>query len=124
MPPTPPPPVGLPPIPAVPVPPPGWQSFPSLRHFMDGQSTVSASVQPPISSQTGVTRLSSGHMGVPHVCPAGQLPLSTHWDTPVEHDVTPVLHSFVGWHVWFAMQVPHVPEWQTFPEPHVLPSVA
>jgi hypothetical protein len=116
--------VVLPPIPAVPVPPPGWHSLPSLRHFIDGQSTVSASVQPPVSSQTGVTRLSSGHMGVPQTVPAGWLPLSTHWDTPVEHDVAPVLHLFATVQGWFAMQVPHVPEWQTFPDPHVLPSVA
>ena len=33
----------------------------------------------------------------PHSVPAPLLPLSTQTDDPVVHDVTPVLHGFVGW---------------------------
>ena len=33
----------------------------------------------------------------PHSVPWPLLPLSTQTDTPVAHDVVPVLHGFVGW---------------------------
>ena len=79
-----------PPMPPVPVPPPGWQSLLSLRHFFDGHCTSVMSVQPPMSSQMGVTWLSppAGQVVIPQVVPAGWFPLSTHWGTPVEHEVT------------------------------------
>jgi hypothetical protein len=115
----------MPPIPPVPGPP-IWQVIPSLLHLFDGQGISIVSVHPPASSQTGVTRLSTsrGHVVIPQGVPAIWLPFSTHWDTPVEHDVTPILHLFASMQDWFGVQAPHAPEWQTFPEPHVLPSVA
>jgi hypothetical protein len=33
----------------------------------------------------------------PHWVPCPLLPLSTQVETPVAHEVTPVLHAFAGW---------------------------
>jgi hypothetical protein len=104
-------------------PPPGKQSVPSGLHIPEGQSSSRLALQLPWL-QVGVTSESIGQVVVPQIVPAGRFVLSTHSDTPVAHEVTPVLHGLVGVHGWFAVQVPQVPEWQTLLAPQVVPSVA
>jgi len=94
-------------VPAVPLCP--AQSVPSLRQLPDGHS-MTLSTQAPMPSQAGVIRLSLGQVVTPQAVPSAWLPLSTHRETPVEHDVVPVLHLFVGLHGCIATQLPHVPE--------------
>jgi hypothetical protein len=102
----------------------GWQVFPSALHIPDAQSTSVLALQLPLALQVGVTRLSSGQVVVPQTVPAGWFPLSTHSDSPLVQEVRPALHLFVRVHVWLAVQLPQVPEWQTRCVPHELPSAA
>ena len=58
----------------------------------------------------------------PHSVPIPLLPLSTQTDEPVEHDVVPVLHGFVGWQVWPAVHETQLPLLHTRFVPQVVPS--
>ena len=60
--------------------------------------------------------------GGPHCAPCPLLPLSTQTDEPVEHDVVPVLHGFVGWQVWPAVHETQLPLLHTRFVPQVVPS--
>jgi hypothetical protein len=53
---------------------------------------------------------------VPHAVPLGTLPVGGHWDTPVEHDVTPVWHELAV-HGVPAVQGEQVPLLQTSETP-------
>lgn len=114
----------MPPPPSLPASVPGRQPVPSGRQLPDAQTNSVVSLQLPVSLQTGVTSESIGQVVVPQTVPAGWLPLSTHWESPVAHEVRPVLHLLGGLHIWFAEQLPQVPEWQTMRVPHDVPSVA
>ena len=61
-------------------------------------------------------------MAVPHDVPAALLPLSTQTETPVAHEVVPVLHGLLGWQATFAVHETHCPVWQTRLVPHAVPS--
>jgi hypothetical protein len=59
---------------------------------------------------------------VPHEVPLLRLPpVSTHVDTPVEHDVVPVWHALAGVHDRPAVHAVHVPLSQTSLVPHEVP---
>jgi hypothetical protein len=59
----------------------------------------------------------------PHSVPMPLLPVSTHTDAPVMHDVAPVLHVLVGWQAWPAVQETQLPVLHTRFVPHGVPSV-
>jgi hypothetical protein len=62
---------------------------------------------------------------VPHEVPlATLLPVSVHVDTPVEHDVVPVWHTFAGVHATPAVHELHVPLSHTSLVPHEVPLAA
>jgi hypothetical protein len=50
------------------------------------------------------------------------LPLSTHTDAPVVHEVLPVLHGLLGVQVRFAVQEEQEPDLHTRLVPHAVPS--
>jgi hypothetical protein len=58
---------------------------------------------------------------VPHPAPSCWLPLSTHVETPLTHDVVPAWHAVATWHDLPAAHAPHVPELQTLSVPHDMP---
>jgi hypothetical protein len=60
---------------------------------------------------------------VPHDVPSAAFPDVTQTELPVEQDVTPVLHRFVGWQLTPAVQEVQVPPLQTLLVPHDVPSV-
>ncbi|MGC4086963.1 MAG: hypothetical protein QM756_03495 [Polyangiaceae bacterium] len=55
--------------------------------------------------------------------PSFLLPLSTHAEAPVEHEVLPVLHGLLGVHDKSAVQALQEPDLQTRLVPHGVPSV-
>lgn len=59
---------------------------------------------------------------MPQEVPAVLLPLSTHIDAPVEHDVVPVLHRLVGGQATPTAQDTQVPNLQTRFVPQDAPS--
>jgi hypothetical protein len=59
---------------------------------------------------------------VPHDVPSAVFPEVTQTELPVEQDVTPVLHWFVGWQLTPAVQEVQVPPLQTLLVPHDVPS--
>src|SRR5579884_3741968 len=63
-------------------------------------------------------------MLVPHDVPLGPGPLSTHTELPVEHEVVPVSHGFVGVQATPAVHAPHVPPLQTSLVPQTVPFCA
>lgn len=60
---------------------------------------------------------------VPHEVPGETLPVSVQTMEPVEHDVVPVLHMFVGWQVVPLVQATQLPALQTLLVPHDVPFV-
>jgi hypothetical protein len=68
------------------------------------------------------TPLTSVHDCVaPHNVPIGLLPLFTHTEAPVEHDVVPTLHGSVGVHATPAVHGTQLPELQTWFTPQPVP---
>jgi hypothetical protein len=58
---------------------------------------------------------------VPQLVPLATFPVSTHADTPVTHDVAPVLHTFVGWQLTPPVHATQLPVLQTLFVPQVVP---
>lgn len=58
----------------------------------------------------------------PHSVPTGLLVVVTQTDEPVEHDVLPFLHGFVGEQVWPAVHDTQAPPLQTRFVPQAVPS--
>jgi hypothetical protein len=52
-------------------------------------------------------------MPVPHAVPSARLPLSTHVETPVAHEVFPAWQAVASWHAFPSEQAVQVPELQT-----------
>lgn len=58
---------------------------------------------------------------LPQVVPSSWLPLSTHVETPVVHDVVPAWHAVATWQDLPATQAVQTPWLQTWPVPHDMP---
>jgi hypothetical protein len=78
----------------------GWQAAPSLQVLH----------VPPLQT-----------LFVPHNVPFMTFPDSPHTAVPVEQEIIPVLHGFVGWQLAPLLQMPHVPLLQTLLEPQEVP---
>jgi hypothetical protein len=59
---------------------------------------------------------------VPQDVPFVTFPLSAQTEVPVEQEVIPVLHGFVGWQLTPAVHEPHVPPLHTLLVPQDVPS--
>jgi hypothetical protein len=99
------------------------QSVPAALHA-DGQAVVvltHAAAASHISADVLMPFVQD--WGAPHAVPTGWLPLSTHRDAPVAHEVVPSLHGLVGVQVVPAVHGTQLPEWQTRFVPQLVPSV-
>jgi hypothetical protein len=89
----------------------------------DGQVVIVLVHAPPaVHSSSEVLTPFMHDWAAPHGVPTGLLPLSTHSEVPLAHEVVPSLHGSSGVHMVPAVQGPQLPAWQTWLVPQLVPS--
>jgi hypothetical protein len=97
------------------------QSVPAALHA-DGQVVIVVLHAAAASHIAADVRTPSTHdCAAPHTVPTGLLPLATHTELPVEHDVMPSLHGSAGVQATPAVHATQLPARQTWFVPQLAP---